>query len=72
MILAGAFGAHGSAVQLDQLAYQREAQAEAGLDASARPLRLAKTFEDVRQKFSRDTAAGVLNTQMDLVDDSAQ
>src|SRR5690242_8784360 len=57
---AGALDGHASAVQLDQVADDREAEPDAAL---ARPasyvLRLAERLEHVRQKLRRDAAAGV-------------
>ena len=53
--------AHGTAVQLDEMAHDREAEAEAAILTRARALRLAEAIEDVRQELHTDAGARVRN-----------
>src|SRR5207247_2379650 len=54
-----ALRAHGTTVQLDEMAHDREAEAEAAVATRARALRLAKAIEDVRQELRTDAGARV-------------
>src|ERR1043166_4405074 len=47
------------AVQLDEVAYDRESEAEPAMGTSGRAVRLSKTFEHVRQKFRCDARSGI-------------
>ena len=48
---------HGAAVHLDQVADDREAEAETALGARARRVGLPEALEDVRQEGGLDAAA---------------
>src|SRR5437867_12480784 len=60
---ARALGAHPSAVELDQMADDREPEPEAGVNARARAIGLLEAFEDVRQQVGLDTPAGVAHDE---------
>ena len=63
----GALCEHGSAMQLDQMLHDREAQSEAPVTTADRSVCLSETFEYVRKKFRVDPLAVVFDTNPDEI-----
>ena len=57
----GAVGAHGSPMQLDELAHDREPQTEPGVPPARGPVRLAEAIEHVGKEVGTDPLAGVVD-----------
>ena len=70
LALAGALRVHGAAVQLDEVAHDGEAEAEAAVRARAGAVRLAEALEDVGQELGRDALAGVLHLRVETCESS--
>src|SRR5579864_8050021 len=64
-----ATGAHRSAMQPNQFAHQRQANARTLLRAGLHIMRAVKTLKDMRQVFSGYTCAGVLHDEFNMVID---
>ncbi len=69
---SGALAAHRAAVQLDDVAHDREPDAEPAVRARGRRVVLAEALEDVRQKVRVDTGAGVVHDQLQVRVDSSE
>ena len=57
---------HRSAMQLDQMADDGQAQPQAGVAASGRGVGLSEAFEDMRQEFEWNALAGVADFDFDV------
>src|ERR1051325_3985759 len=64
--MAEARGVKLSAVQLDQMTHDRQAQPEPAVLARARAVGLAKALEDEGQKLRLDSRAGIADGDLDV------
>lgn len=65
-VFAGAFGADRAAVQFDDVARDRQAQAETAVAFGRAVVNLAETLENVRQEFRRDALSRVADADLDI------
>src|SRR5262249_61420544 len=63
---AGAAGGALPAVQLDQVAHNRQSQSQTALLSRGRALGLTETVKDVREKIRTDALTGVAHGDFDL------
>src|SRR6185295_20330859 len=66
-VLAGALRLDRTAVELDEVPHNREADAEPAEPAGAAALCLAKPLEDMRQKLGDDADAVVGDRELDIL-----
>src|SRR5258707_894048 len=64
--LALARDPHAAAVELDDVADDREAEAQSAVHARRRVVGLPEAFEDVRQELRFDALAGVRDGELDM------
>src|SRR5581483_1600146 len=65
--LAAALRLHGSRMQVDQMAHDRQPQPDAAVPPADGAILLAEALEDVRQELRLDALAGVRDTDLHLI-----